>query len=322
MMRGIPTRIEAENPAVATRSLVKRFGENAALRGLDLTVPDGAVYAFVGPNGAGKTTTLRLLLGLLRADGGEVEVLGRQPEAEGPAVRARIGYVPESHEIGYPWLTVGQLMDHHARYFSTWNPEYAARLSTILEIRRQPRFGQLSKGQARRVQILLALAHHPALLLLDEPTDGLDPVARDRVLSILAEHLAATPTTVIVSTHLVQVVEGLVDHLGLVDAGQVVAQGSTEDLGRALRRYRAQVPEGWTPPATLNGSVLRRRGHGGEIAWTIWGDESEVSARLRESGAVLRDVAPLDLEETVLALLDPGGPQLGGAAGVGTGRMG
>lgn len=289
--------------AVQTEGLTKRYGRETALERVDLQVPQGAFYVLAGANGAGKSTLLRTFLNLVRTDEGRAEVLGMDPRRSGPQVRGQIGYVPEGAQPGFGWMRVGRLLEHHAAYFPTWDPDYAARLSRALEIRPERRLSHLSKGQARRVQLVMALAHRPALLLLDEPTDGLDPVARDEVLGLLSEHLADTGCTVLVSTHLVYEVERLADHLGVLRRGRLVAQTPVEQLHRRLRLYRVEAPEGWVGPVDLAPSVLHRSGAGRELQCTIWGDEREVASRIAASGAVVRDAAALTLDDAVLTLL-------------------
>ncbi|HEX6751800.1 MAG TPA: ABC transporter ATP-binding protein [Longimicrobium sp.] len=299
----LPVRLEGGAFAVSTRALSKRFGRDFSLLGVDLQVPEGAVYVLVGPNGAGKTTTLRLLLGLLSADSGEVDVLGLSPCAQGPLVRAQVGYVPERGDWGYGYMSAGRLLEHHAAYFPTWDWEYATRLANAFEIPLQKRMAKLSKGLARRVHLLMALAHRPPLLLLDEPTDGLDPVMRDETLGMLAEHVAETGCTVLISTHLVHEVDRLADHLGVMRDGRLTAQLPREVLHRMLRRYRADIPAGWTGAPALEGTVVKRGGVGREIQWSVWGDEHEVARQLAASGATVRDAAPLTLEDAAVALL-------------------
>ena len=213
--------------AVTASSLSKRYGKQTALDDLSLTVPEGAVYILVGPNGAGKTTFLRSLLDLARADSGEAKVFGLSSVDDGPTVRASIGYVPDSRDLSFSGYRVGELLHHHSVYFPGWDSEYASQLTQALDINLEVRCSTLSKGQARRVQLVQALAHRPALLLLDEPTDGLDPLVRDRVFGLLADHLASSPTTVLISTHLVHEVEGLGDHLGVLRAGRLVSPTGT-----------------------------------------------------------------------------------------------
>jgi ABC-2 type transport system ATP-binding protein len=289
--------------SVTTGALTKRYGSESALDGLDLRVPERAVYVLVGPNGAGKTTLLRTLLGLARRDGGTVEVLGLDPATRGAEVRAQIGYVPEGHRVGYSWMSVGRLLEHHERLYATWDAAYAARLVDLYEIDLRRKCGALSKGQSRRVQILLALAHRPALLLLDEPTDGLDHLVRDSTLSILGEHLADSPTTALISTHRVYEIERLVDHVGVLKKGRLLGQMPADELKGKLRRYWADVPEGWQGSADLSARVMRRAGGARDIEWTMWGDEQQVVSGLDRAGATVREVAPLTLDEAATVLL-------------------
>jgi ABC-2 type transport system ATP-binding protein len=265
------------------------------------------VYLLVGPNGAGKSTTLKLLLDLVRATDGTAEVLGLNVRDHAPQVRANIGYVPEQPDWGYGWMSVGRLLEHHARYFSTWDAAYAARLAQIFELRLDRRMRTLSKGQGRRVHLVMALAHRPPLLLLDEPTDGLDPLMRDETLGVLTDHLAETPTTVLLSTHHVEEVERLADHIGVLRGGELRAQMSLAELRRGLRRVRAEVPEGWQGVPTLNGAVLRRVNAPREVQWTVWGAEAEIARQFAAAGATVREVAPLSLLESTLALLNQNG---------------
>jgi ABC-2 type transport system ATP-binding protein len=303
----IPTRLAGDRFAVATSGLSKSYGKVAALRGIDLTVPDGSVYVLVGPNGAGKTTALKVLLDLVRPDGGSVRALGLDPGRDGPRLRAQIGYIPEAQKWEHGWMLVQQLLAHHARYFPAWDGEYATRLAKRLELPLERSYGKLSKGQARRVQVVLALAHRPPLLVLDEPTDGLDPLARETTLSVLAEHMAENAATLLISTHLVHETERLADHMGVLLDGLLKAQATTGEIQGSLLRYKAEVPEGWSGAAGLNGSVVRRAARGREIEWTVWGNEQEVRTRLGDAGALVRETTRLSLEEAAVALLSSGG---------------
>jgi ABC-type multidrug transport system ATPase subunit len=305
MTSALPTRLRDGDLAVVTRGLTKRFGDQTALDDVALQVPVGAVYLLVGPNGAGKSTTLKVLLDLVRADQGAAEVFGLDARARAPEVRANIGYVPERPDWGYGWMRVGRLLEHHALYYPTWDAAYAAILAQKFELRLDRKMGVLSKGQARRVHLTMALAHRPPLLLLDEPTDGLDPLMRDETLGVLADHLAESETTVVISTHHVEEVERLADHVGVMRNGTLRAQMSREELHAGLRRYRIEVPEGWAGAASLNGAVLRRVTAPREVQWTVWGPEAEVVQKLSAAGGTVREVAPLSLLDATLALLNP-----------------
>ncbi|MDQ6736920.1 MAG: ABC transporter ATP-binding protein [Gemmatimonadota bacterium] len=307
MTSPLPTRLIRDDLAVDTRGLSRAFGRQIALDDVSLQVPTGAVYLLVGPNGAGKSTTLKILLDLVRSDRGSAEVFGLDTRVRAPEVRANVGYVPERPDWGYGWMRVGRLLEHHARYYPTWDKAYAAELTRKFELQLDRGMGALSKGQARRVHLTMALAHRPPLLLLDEPTDGLDPLMRDETLGVLADHLAASETTVVLSTHHVEEVERLADHIGVLRSGVLRAQMSRADLDAGLRRYRVEVPDGWPGVSSLNGTVLRRVTTPREVQWTVWGPEAEVARTLTEAGGIVREIVPLSLLDATLALLNPNG---------------
>jgi ABC-2 type transport system ATP-binding protein len=300
----LPTGSEPAAPiAVRTTALRKRFGRRTSLGGVDIAVPEGAVYALVGSNGAGKTTLMKILLDLIRPDAGSAEVFGLDVQKEGPRVRSGIGYVPEKHEWAPGWMKIARLFRHYSVYYPMWDSAYAAELMEKFEIDPDKPLQKLSKGQARRVQLLIALAHRPPLLLLDEPTDGLDLQAREVFHRTLAEHLATTETTVLVSTHHLHEVTPLADHLGVLRDGRLTAQLSTDEIASRLRRYRIEMPDSWSEPSALNDVVLEERREGKFGSFCIMGDEREVWSALEASGAHVRDSSPLTLEQAGLALL-------------------
>jgi len=288
--------------AVATYEVSKRYGREIALDRVDLRVPDEAVYVLAGANGAGKSTTLKVLMNLERADADTAEILGLDTVRCGPEARAQVGYVSERPEPGYRWMTCGRLLEHAARYYPTWDCAYADHLNRTFGLRLHRKVATLSKGESRRLQLLLALAHRPPVLLLDEPTDGLDPVVRNRTLSLLAEHLADTPTTVLISTHHIHELESLADHVGIVRNGRLVAQMPRDELQRAVGRYRVEVPDGWQATRQLQLAGARTNGSR-EAQWTLVGEQRELIDRLTLSGALVHEVQPLALEEATVALL-------------------
>ena len=289
--------------AVATHALTLRYGSETALNGVDVRVPEGAVYVLIGPNGAGKSTAMKVLLNLERPDAGRAEVFGLDTAMRGAEVRAQIGYIPERHEHQYEWMTCGRLIQHVAAFYPAWDRAYAAHLIDVFSIRIERKLGTLSKGEARRLQFVLALAHRPPLLLLDEPTDGLDPLMRNGTLAQLAEHLADTPSTVVIATHHIHEVESLGDHVGVLRNGRLAAQMSRDEMRRTVVRYRVEVPEAWQPPADLRVASVRRSRAGREEQWTLIGEPSEVTARLAAAGAIVRETTPLALEDAALAFL-------------------
>jgi ABC-2 type transport system ATP-binding protein len=292
-----------EHEAVTTRALSKRFGRVTALDGVDLRVPDGAVFVLVGANGAGKSTLFKLLMNLERPDAGTASVFGMDTGCDGPDVRARIGYVPDRQELPYRSMTCARLLRHAAAFHPPWDDDYAARLVRVLDVPLEQRVGGLSKGATRRLQLVLALAHRPSLLLLDEPTDGLDPVARRRTLTLLAEHLADTPTTVLIATHHTHELESLADHVGALRGGRLIAQMTREALRSTVRSYQLEVPEGWQPPGELRAIGVRRSSAGRDVRCTIVGEQSAVVQRLVAVGAHVRQVDTIPLEDAVLAFL-------------------
>ena len=293
--------------AVATHGLSMRYGRETALDAVDLRVPEGAVYLLIGSNGAGKSTAMKVLLNLERPHAGRAEVFGLDTASRGPEVRAQIGYVPESHAHDYAWMTGAKLMQHVAAHYPAWDHAYAAHLVDVFGIRMERKVSTFSKGESRRLQFVLALAHRPPLLLLDEPTDGLDPVVRNRTLAQLAEHLADSPTTVVIATHHIQEVESLADHIGVLREGRLAAQLSRDELRQTVMRYRLEVPEGWQLPSELRIAGPRRSRSGREVQWTLIGEPDDVTARLTAAGAIVRDTTPLPLDEAALAFLSEEG---------------
>lgn len=288
--------------AVATHGVSKRYGRETVLDDIDLRVPDGAIYVLVGANGAGKSTTLKVLMNLERADAGTAEILGLDTVRRGPEARAQVGYVPERPEHGYRWMTCGRLLQHATAYYPAWDHAYADRLSLAFGLRPHRKLGTLSRGECRRLQLVLALAHRPPVLLLDEPTDGLDPIVRNRTLSLLAEHLADTPTTVLISTHQIHELESLADHVGVLRNGRLVAQMPRDELQHTVGRYHVEVPAGWQATRELQAAGARANG-GREAQWTLVGDQRELIDRLTLAGALVREVQPLALEDATLAFL-------------------
>ena len=293
----------SETFAVATHALSMRYGSETALAGVDFRVPEGAVYVLVGPNGAGKSTAMKVLLNLERPGEGRAEVFGLDTTSRGPEVRAQIGYIPEQHAHEYGWMTCGRLMQHVAAHYPAWDHAYAAHLNEVFSIRLERKVNTLSKGEARRLQFVLALAHRPPLLLLDEPTDGLDPLMRNRALAQMAEHMADTPTTVVIATHHIHEVTSLADHIGVLRNGRLVAQMSCDEVRRTVVRYRVEVASGWQLPREIRMAGGRRSLTAREMQWTLIGEPDHVTARLTAAGATVRDVTPLALEEAALAFL-------------------
>ena len=170
--------------AIETQGLRYRAGKDFEIRDLAVTVREGAIYGFLGPNGAGKTTTIQLILGQLRPQGGTISVLGRRVPQDLPAILAETGYVPERPHL-YPYLSVNEAIRYHAAFYPAFDGAYADQMLDTFELPRDRKLSRLSKGEMGKLHMLLVLAQRPRLLVLDEPTDGLDPVVRRDVLSAL-----------------------------------------------------------------------------------------------------------------------------------------
>jgi len=290
--------------AVETHGLVKRFKKTTALAGLDLAVPESSVYLLVGPNGAGKTTVLRTLLDMVRPTSGTATVFGLDTNTGGDRIRAATGWVPEQARAPYGWMSVERMLRYHAQYFPSWDTGYERHLREALRVKDGERCANLSKGETRKVQLVMAMAHRPALLVFDEPTDGLDPLIRDRFQSLLADHIAGSPTTVLISSHLVHESAMIADHIGVIDRGRLHAQFDRATLESKLKRYTAVVPDGWQPPGALPGRVLSQRIEGSEARWVIFGDEAPVTDALRAAGVDVRDVKALTFAEAAPIIME------------------
>ena len=286
--------------AIATRGLHYQAGRDFALTDLALNVPAGALYGFLGPNGSGKTTTIRLLLGLARAERGEITVLGRSVPADIAAVLARTGYVPEQPHL-YPSLTVDEALRYHAAFHATWSWEWANELASGFRLERDRRIATLSKGETGKLMILLALAQRPELLVLDEPTDGLDPVVRRDVLGAVLEYVSQTGATVFLSSHLVHELERICDWVGVMDGGRLVAEMPMQRFKSGIKRLR--VMEAPSQLADAPFALLSRQRNGAGELLVVNGWEPPMSQYFESVGATLREVTDLDLEEGFVELL-------------------
>jgi ABC-2 type transport system ATP-binding protein len=222
------------------------YGETEAVRGIDLEVRQGEIFAFLGPNGAGKTSTVEILEGYRKRTGGEVSVLGEDPAHAGSAWRDRIGIVLQSNSLD-PYLTVRESLELYAGYFS--HPRSVEEVIALvgLEEKAEERARKLSGGQQRRLDVGMALVGDPELLFLDEPTTGFDPSARRQFWDVIAG-LRDLGKTVFLTTHYMDEAQRLADRVTIIAAGQIVAEGTPEDLGERDKatttiRYRDAAGE-------------------------------------------------------------------------------
>lgn len=289
--------------AVRTEGLGYRFGRfdrRWAVRHLDLTVPAGAVYGLLGQNGAGKSTVLRLLLGLLRRHEGQVEVLGSDPQIDPVAVKERVGYVAESLDL-YEWMTIEELLGFVGRYRPGWDPALAGRLRERFKLDPDRRAGELSKGQKAMAGLLLALAFRPSLLLLDEPTSGLDVAARRLFYETVLAEYQAEGGTIVIASHQVHEIAGLVDHLGILRDGRLEVSAPLEELQRSVRRWRLAFAQSAPDRFEVPG-LLRTEAAGREAVLLTRGEGEAVRSALAASGPSRLEVEELGPEELLEAL--------------------
>ncbi len=230
-------------PRVVLRTvgLRKQFGKTIALDGLNLEVREGEIYGFLGRNGAGKTTTIRALMGILQPDAGTVVLGGRAMPRVDVATKRQIGYVSQEPHF-YPWMTGAQLGRFVGGFYPTWDRAEFQRLLDVLQLPSDRRFSHLSGGMQMKLALALALAHRPALLILDEPTAGLDPVARREFLDLLAGQARHRHRTTLFSSHLIEEVDRVADRIGIIEAGRMRYEGSLAELKATVRRVREPRP--------------------------------------------------------------------------------
>jgi ABC-2 type transport system ATP-binding protein len=283
--------------AIVTEQLSKVYGQLQAVDGLDLRVPAGAVYGFLGRNGAGKTTTMRLLLGLARPSGGSARVLGYEVGREQLAILQRTAFVSE-RKILYDYLTPAEIVRFAAGFYPRWSPEKVDKYSRLLDIPMTQKFGKLSQGKRTKVCLLVALAQNADLLILDEPTLGLDPLVSDQILRAVAAH-AAEGRTVFFSSHHLAEVEQIADWVGIIDAGRLLLEARLEDI---KAEYRVVIAAGDHLPEA-NPSVVSAVRSGQFTRYVLSNGGEAFAAELQRQGARDVQVFPLNLREVFLELL-------------------
>ncbi|HEX4276162.1 MAG TPA: ABC transporter ATP-binding protein [Bryobacteraceae bacterium] len=223
---------------IETRDLRKSYGGVAALNGLNLEVRRGSVYGFLGRNGAGKTTTIKILIGLIRSDSGEARVFGLPANgAQSLEIRRRTGFVTEDKDL-YPYMTVEEMIRFTRSFFPKWRADLEKRYLEMFELPPRRKTEALSKGMRSKLMLLLAIARGAELLILDEPSDGLDPAGVEDILRELMALAAAEGTTIFFSSHQLHEVEQIADHICILAAGRTVIAGPLDDLKSQYQRIR------------------------------------------------------------------------------------
>jgi ABC-2 type transport system ATP-binding protein len=278
--------------AIDLQAVYKSFGRAEVLRGVTLQVPRGKTFAFLGRNAAGKTTTIRLLLGLLKRDDGAIRLLGLDPQVDPLELRRRIGYLAEDQTM-YGWMRVEEIVRFVVPFYPTWDHDLALKYLRDFELPLRTRIKHLSKGQNVRLGLVLALAHRPELVILDDPALGLDPIMRKQFNRDLITHLQGEGRTVFYSSHLLYEVEPVADEVAILDEGRIVRQADTESLRRDVKQIVLRREAFAALRRDLK--VLDEREDGDRVAVTIEAAESALQVVGREG--IEHRVVDLNLDE-------------------------
>jgi ABC-2 type transport system ATP-binding protein len=289
--------------AIRTENLVKTYGLGRkaihAVDGLALNVPEGSIYGLLGRNSSGKTTTIRMAMGLARPTSGSIEVLGLNPsrDPERVAMLRQVAFVSEDKaSLGLKTRDLLQL--NRSFYPDTWSDDLARKVVDRLELPLDTPFIRLSLGNKTKASLACAIAQRSRLLILDEPTTGLDPVALDALLHLLVEDCTADGRTIFLSTHQLAEIEQIADHIGIMDRGKILLEGPLDDIRSSFRRITAT---GANLPAT-GPSIVSTRRDAHATQYILRRDPEAFIAELTRNGATLADSEPLSLNEIFLAL--------------------
>lgn len=267
---------------------------------LDLQVPQGSVFAFLGRNGAGKTTTIRILLNLLDRTSGEAHVLGLNPARHDIEIKRRVGYVAEAQRM-YEWMTVSQLAWFCSGFYPTWDCEYAAELMKAMDLPPNERLKNLSRGTQAKVALLLAMAHRPELLILDEPTAGLDVVVRRDFLKGVIDLIQQEGRTVFFSSHLVHEVERIADWVGIIDSGRLIMCKPIDELKASVKQVNLTFED--TPPNIRLDGILSTEAAGRQVRLTVQNFSDAILDKVREYTPRSVEVEDMSLEDIFVALV-------------------
>lgn len=271
------------------QNITKTFDGFKALDDLSMTIPKGAVYGLVGPNGAGKSTAIRLLTGVYRPDSGQITMEG-VPVYENPEIKERIGYIPD--EIFYfPSASLEDMRTFYRGIYPRFDDKLFDRLFEVFDLPRKSPIRRFSKGMQKQAAFHLSICTRPDMLVLDEPVDGLDPVMRRQVWSLILSDVAQRDTTVLISSHNLRELEDICDHVGIMDHGKMLLERSLADMqGNTVKlQLVGDIPE--------NLDILHTSSSGRLNTLIVRGSAEAVSAQLQKNNPAYFDVLPLSLEE-------------------------
>jgi ABC-2 type transport system ATP-binding protein len=279
------------SPIVDICDLSRRFGRRLALDHVSLRIARGSVLGLVGVNGSGKTTLIKHILGLLRAESGTVRVFGLDPVRDPVAVLSRIGYLSEDCDLP-GWMRVGELLRYTGSFHHTWDADHAFALCKQFGIDPSLKVNTLSRGLKARAGLITALAHRPELLVLDEPSAGLDPLARRDILQAIVRTVAEAGNSVLFSSHLLDEVERIADQVALIDSGKVIFSGELDTIRGRHHRLTLRFTQPRSTPPALDG-VLSWEGGGHEWTAVCQGDLDDLHrAAAGTGGKVIEESVP------------------------------
>ena len=281
---------------IEIRGLVKEYGHGDGVHGLDLLIPEGRSFGLLGPNGAGKSTTIKVLMGLTPPTSGEVRVLGHDVRRDAHAIRLRVGYVPERHHI-YPWMTIAEVIWFTRSFYPHWDDALCEIMLKDYGLDPRKKVKQLSHGMTTKLALILALCHDPDLLILDEPTTGLDPLIREEFLEGVNRLIRIRPRTVLFSSHIMSDIEKVADMIGIINEGRLLVCAGRDELMEKTIRLKVTLKPGDGTPDPPRETILSDA-DGRYWHLTVYEMAERELERLRQDPRVERvDVQGLGLEE-------------------------
>jgi ABC-2 type transport system ATP-binding protein len=285
----------ASPPVVELNRVTRKFGDKTALDDVSLVVPRGGVFGLIGGNGAGKTTLIKHILGMLKAQHGSVQVFGLDPVQNPVGTLGRIGYLSEERDLPN-WMRVGELMRYTQAFFPNWDEAFAEELRDAFDLDKKARIKTLSRGQRARAGLLAALAHRPELLVLDEPSSGLDPVVRRDILGAIIRTIADEGRTVLFSSHLLDEVERVADRVAIIHQGRIMLTAAMDEIKDQHRRVTLRFEQSLDQAPSLVGTISSSGG-GYEWTYVCSGERTQLHSAAEAIGATVVDDAALTLDE-------------------------